>query len=121
MALHLGLIIQEEKCLVLVDRATQRSAKLVQIELLRRLSEVLIGIELGVAEELKQRSVPLVRSGLGRHQNSGPGALTVFSRVFIGEDLEFLDVVDRREDRDTAFIQLVVIVAVEQPVGLLFA
>src|ERR1035438_2329282 len=63
----------------------------------------------------------LVGAGLGRHQNRGPGALSILGRVVVGKDLEFLNVVDGRENSDPAFVELIVIVAVEQPVGALFA
>src|SRR5437762_2418751 len=120
-SLHLGLIIHEEECLIFLDRAAKRTTKLVQVELFRRGSEIASCVELGVAEEFKKRSVKLIAPRFGRDQNRWPGALAVFGGVVVGQDLEFLDGIDVREDRNSAFIQLVVVVAVEQPVGALFA
>src|ERR1700722_5460218 len=58
--LHFGLIVNKEERLVLPNRAAQRTAKLVQIEFFHRGCEVAARIEIGVAEELKQRAVKLV-------------------------------------------------------------
>ena len=57
MPLHLALIVDEEERLVFLDGAAERSAKLVEVELLSGGCEVAAGIELGVAEKLEERSV----------------------------------------------------------------
>ncbi len=62
LALPLGLVVKEEESLVLLDGSADRAAKLVQVEFFLARSEVAAGVERSVAEELKQRSVNLVRS-----------------------------------------------------------
>ncbi len=54
MPLPLGLIVEEEKRLVLPDRTTHCAAELVQIELFPAGGEITAGIEIGVTEELEQ-------------------------------------------------------------------
>src|SRR5579862_548297 len=64
-ALHFRLPIGKEERLILLNRTSQRTAKLIQVELLvwRLISKIVgLGVELGVAEELKQRAVPLIRA-----------------------------------------------------------
>src|ERR1700722_7111253 len=59
----------------------------------------------------------LIASRFGGHQNSGPAARSPFRRIIVGEDLEFLDRVDRRQNRNGSGRQLIVVVAVQQPIG----
>src|ERR1022692_2289514 len=60
-----------------------------------------------------------VRSRLGRYQHGRSRPFPILRRVVVSEDFEFLDGVDRRENRDPAFIQLVVVVTVEEPIRAL--
>src|SRR3954452_17788737 len=62
----------------------------------------------------------LVAPRLGRDQNRWPRALAIFGGVVVGQDLEFLDGIDVGENCNSAFIQLVVVIAIEQPVRTLF-
>ena len=121
MALHLGLIVQEEERLILLDGTAERSAKLVQVEFLHRRGEVAARVEVRIPQEFKQRAVHLVRPALGGDENGGTGALSVLGGVVVFQNLEFLDVVDGREDSNAAFVELVVVVTVEHPVGALLA
>ena len=72
--------------------------------------------KVGVAHELIERAVEVVRSRFRRDQNgrSGPGA--VFGGVGVSENLELLNVVDRGENADAAGRELIIIDAVKQPI-----
>src|SRR5262249_10921041 len=58
VALHLGFVVDKEKCFVFLDRSTQRAAELVEVELLFDGGEIAGRIQLGVAEKFEQRAVP---------------------------------------------------------------
>ena len=73
-------------------------------------------IEVGVTEELEDAPMELIASRFRGHQNRGTAARSPFRRVIVGEHLKFLDRVNRRQDRDSARRQFVVIVAVQQPI-----
>ena len=60
-----------------------------------------------------------VGSGFCGHKHRRTRARAIFRRVVVGENLEFLDGVDGRQDSDSAAGELVVVIAVEQPVGAL--
>jgi len=86
-ALHFGLVVEKKERLVFLNRPAQRTAELVQLELLLGRRDPKIEsfcIESSVAEKLKQRTVKLVRSRFRGHQYCGPGALAVFGRVVVG-------------------------------------
>src|SRR5208282_2158133 len=106
-------------CLVLLKRSTQCPAKLIQIELLFRQCKSALRIEIGIAEELEQRSMQFVRSRLRGYQNRRTCACTVLGRVVIGQNLEFLDSVNRRQDRDAARGQFIIVDTIEQPIRFL--
>ena len=116
MPLHLSLIIGEEESLVFLQRAAQRASELIQIEFLRRGSEEAACVQVCIAEELEQRPVEVIGPRLSRHQNGRTGACPIFRGVVKGQDLEFLDGIDGRENGDAARGQFVVVVAVEQPI-----
>ena len=121
MALHLGLIIDEEERLILLDRAAERSAKLVQVELLHRRGEVALRVEVRVPQEFEQRAVKLVRPDLVVTSTVGTRAFSVFGGVVVGRTLNsWISSMDEK-NCNAAFVELVVVVAVEQPVGALFA
>ncbi len=84
MPLPLTLIVNKEERFVLLDGPTQRASELIQIELLFGRSKIASCVEFGIAKELEQRPVKLVRSGLRRDQNSRAGSRTVLCRVVVG-------------------------------------
>src|SRR5579872_5511039 len=100
MSLHLRLIVDEEERLVLLDWAAERTAELIQVELLAERREIAPRIQFRIAEKFEQRSVILVRSGLRRHQHRGTRASSPLGGVVVLQNLEFLDRVDRRQNRD---------------------
>ena len=55
---------------------------------------------------------------LGGDQHGRTSPLTVFCGVGVCQYFKFLDVVDVRKNSDPARIQLVIVVAVEKPIGI---
>src|ERR1700686_1634753 len=115
-ALHLRLIVKKEESFVLSDRAAQRAAKLIQIKLVSSRSEIVAGIKDGVPKILEQSSVKLVRSRFCCDQNRRTRTLPPLRRVVVGQNLKFLDGIDRRKNRNPAFVELVIIVPVQHPI-----
>ena len=58
----------------------------------------------------------VVRSGFCGHQDGGSGARAVFGGVGVGQDFEFLDVVDLGKDPDSPGSKLIIVDAVKQPI-----
>ena len=76
-------------------------------------------IQFRISEEFKQRTMKLVRTRLRGYQDGWTRARPPLCRVVVGQNLELLDGVNRRQDRDAACSQLVVVIAIEQPVRAL--
>src|SRR5260221_4785946 len=113
------LIIGKKERFVLLQSAAKRTSELIEVELVLRHSKKVLRVELGIPEELEQRSVELVRSRLRRYQHRRTCASTVLSAVVIDQYFEFLDGVDRRQNRDATRGQFVVVDAIEQPICFL--
>ena len=108
--------IDEEKGLVLSDGTANGAAKIVQVELLPRGGEVAVGIERGVAQKFVEGPVKVVGPGFCGDQHGGSGPGTVFGRIGVGQDLEFLNAIDGGENGDTARSEFVIVDAIQQPV-----
>ena len=121
MPLPLRLVIHKEKSLVLPNWPAQRTAKLIEIELLLESRKVALGIQVGVAEILVERPVQLVRSGFRRNQHRRTRARAIFRRVVVSENLKFLNGVNRGQNRNTARSEFGVVVVVDQPARTLLA
>ena len=117
MPLHLVLRIDEEKGLVFPDRAAYRTAPLIQVELLGAGGEEAPRIEARVAEVFEDGAVKLVRPRFGRHKHGRTRAGSVLRGIVIRQNLELLDGIERRQDRNAAGGQFIVVFAIEQPVG----
>src|ERR1700722_3367279 len=94
MPLSLGLVVEQEKRFIFLNWPAKSSAELVQIELLfRRRGTKIVGlcVQLGVAEEFKQRAVILVRSRLSGNQHRRSRARSPLGRIVVSQDLEFVD------------------------------
>jgi len=65
--------------------------------------------------------VELVRPRFGRDQYGRACAGAVLGRVVVGQDFEFLDGINRRQNRDTAGGQLIIVIVIVEPVGTLHA
>ena len=61
----------------------------------------------------------IVGTRLSGYQHRGSRTRAVLRGVVISQDLEFLDGVDGRQNRNAARGQFVVVIAIEQPVGAL--
>ena len=77
----LAFVINEEKCLVLHDRAAERAAELVIAKWILRLAsvvEIIAGIQSVVTEEIKAGAVQAVGAALGDNVDHAARAATVF-------------------------------------------
>src|SRR5581483_6336874 len=96
-AVHLAclLITAEQEEPVLLDRAAQVSTELILVENLSRAAgavpKEIVGVEIGVAEELIRSAMETVRAGLGHHVHVGAGVAAVTGIVGGGLDLEFFE------------------------------
>ena len=116
VALIFLFAIDEEKDLVLANGSADGASKLVQVELFRGGGKVALGIKIGIAHKFKERPVKFVGPGFCGDQHGGSGSRTVFGGVGVGQNLEFLNVIDRGENADTAGSQFVIVDAIQQPV-----
>src|SRR5437867_12554987 len=57
-----------------------------------------------------------VAAGFCRNQHCWTCASTIFRRVVVGKDFEFLDGIDRRYDRNAACGEFVIVVSIENPI-----
>src|SRR5208282_3855199 len=76
-----------------------------------------LGVQRSIAQKLEERAVEVVGAGFGGDQHGGTRAGAVFRGVVVGQHLEFLNVVDRGKSPDSAGRQLVVVHAIQQPIG----
>ena len=72
MKLIFLLTVDEEEGFVFADGSAEGAAKLVQVELFGVVSEVALGIERGVAQELEQAAVKVVVPDLVVTNTVGP-------------------------------------------------
>ena len=77
----------------------QRAAKLVSLERrgADRLIEKVPGIQLVIAQKLKDRAMQLVGARLRDHADLRAGALAVFGRISIADHIEFPDGVNAQQ------------------------
>src|SRR5579863_4613242 len=118
MAVRLRFLlpVDEEKRIFLPDRAAERTTVLIQVEFLWRSREKALRVQRCVAQELKQRTVEIVRTRFRRHKHRWSRTRSVFRRVVVGQNLEFLNRIDPRENSDAARRQFVVVHPIQQPV-----
>jgi hypothetical protein len=115
--LPLTLVVGEKESLVLSNGPTQSSAELVEIELLPAGGKKAARVQLGIAEELEHRAVEVVSARLGGYQHRWTRARAIFRGIVEGQNLEFLDGVNGGQNGDATGGQLIVVVAVKQPIG----
>src|SRR5271156_2776775 len=116
MELILLFAIHKEKELVLQNWSADGASEIIQVELFYGAGKVALRIETRVAHKLVESPVKIVGTGFCRQQHRGSRPGPVLSRVCISQNLELLNVVDRRVNADTASSQLVIIDAIQQPV-----
>ena len=95
-----ALIGEEEKGLVLDDGSAEVAAELVLLQhgpvLTGGVKEEAVGVELIVAEELKESTVELGRAGAGHQYDSGAATAAILGIVEARLDLELLNRFGRR-------------------------
>ena len=90
------LVVAKEECLVLPDRAAERAAELILLELRLRGIEELPRIERVVAKELECRTMKVVSAGTCNHVHHRAAARK-FSTVVADLHLEFPDALEIRK------------------------
>ena len=93
-----ALIIGEKENLVANDRAAKCSAELVLVvsAFLPRWIEVVARIQIGVAQEFEDVSVPLVCAGFGYDVDLRAGIIAVFGIGVVGQNAKFRDGIEVR-------------------------
>src|SRR5215472_13528777 len=122
------LKISEEECAVFYDWSADRSPKLISLERWnwdRGIIEIILRVELAVAQKLIQVPVNRIRSGAGNCVHDAAGGLAVFGGVVAGDDGEFLNCVDTEASaQDTSWGTIRIVIqahAVETIIVLLWA
>src|SRR5207253_7270007 len=83
---------EEEKGLVVLDWTAKGGPELIAMKgRPRQCRSPVIGIEYGVAQELKSRAMKLVAAGLGEHVDDAAGITAILSVVAVGLNPKFLD------------------------------
>jgi hypothetical protein len=111
-----ALVGREEKRAILLNRTTQRAAKLVALDRIATGEEVR-GIQIVIAEKVEERPVEIVGTRLGDHVDDAPDASAVLRIERTGLHAEFLHCVDIRERTGQAGLRLVVVGIVQQVIG----
>src|SRR5581483_4436125 len=105
-----SLVIDKKEGVILFDRSAEGPSELVLTE--RRLTpsgiEVVVGVQLVIAQEFENIAVVLVRAGFDRYIDSSSGAPSEFCGHGIGLHLEFGDRVRRRDNGRVRVIRGVV-------------
>jgi len=89
-ALPGALIVAKNKELVFEDRAADRTAKLVAMDLVGQAGEIVLRVEFATAEKLKSVAVPLAGSGLGDDTHDAARSEPVPRVKVVAKDGEFL-------------------------------
>src|SRR5581483_1893941 len=109
-----ALIVAKEEKFVLDDRPADRSAKLIPAQRQVRAREAVVGIELVVAQILKQRSVKTVGAGLCGSLQQCASDRSKLRVIVAGRDLEFLQRIDIGIDYGNTQDGAVVLGAIQQ-------
>ena len=125
LSLPQSLIAEEEKSMVLPDRAAEVGSKVVALEgrlrkvvseIVGRLIEEVARVEHLVAQEIKPFAVPIVGPGAGRDMNDGSRVASVLGTVSGIVGFEFLDRIDGRLEGNLAVGHVVQVDTVDQEV-----
>ena len=91
-ALTEALVVDEEKCFVFLNRAAERAAENVALEMRdRTLVEKVARVERAIAKEFVNAAVKFVCAGCGDYVHLRARALAVFRAIRICDDGEFAD------------------------------
>ena len=99
-----ALIVDEEEGLILNERASECSAKLILAEYrggVAWVGEVILGVQGSVAQKFEPASVEVVRARLGHDIDLTAAVVSVFRVEVIGDDAEFGNRIQIGNDRRT--------------------
>src|SRR5258708_40160140 len=97
------------------------AAILIQVEFFGLGGEEALGVKRCVAKKFEERAVEAVAAGFGGYQDCWSRTGAKLRRVIVGKHLEFLDGIYGGKDGNATGGQLVVVQAVEEPVGAVSA
>ena len=94
-----AFVVEEVEQLVFLDRAAQATAELILVILrtaqMVAIREEVVGVEVVVTQVFEEQPMHPVGTALCIYRNDSAGTPAVFRRVGIGDDVEFLNHVDR--------------------------
>ena len=110
-----ALIPRKEESLVVNDRTTDSATVLIALDLIvgGGGSEIVLGIEVRIANKLEDIAVEIVGTGLGDDVDDATGILTVLGAVVAGLDAEFLESIGKRKRLIDVGVFIDVIAAIE--------
>src|SRR5262249_39909357 len=112
------LKIREEERFIANDTSADGAAELVLAELGTRdagsIRKEIVRVQLVVAEVLIQATMEGVGAGLGDEVDNRATGAADFGRIVIGVDLDFLNGIDRRPEKNRELLTFVVVHAVDQ-------
>src|ERR1051326_1203755 len=82
-----SFVVSEDEHLVLLDRASYRSAELIPFEWALGRFEETLGIQSAVAQILEDIAMPLVRSGRGHNADLPPSPFSILRAIRVLEDV----------------------------------
>ena len=106
-----ALIAVEEESLVLSNGTAGRSTELIALisGLAPRGGKVIAGVEKLISHKLERAAVILIGSRFRHHDDLAPGTVAVLSRKNSGQQPEFLNGIDGRQERRTIDARIVVV------------
>ena len=118
LGLALTLVSNEEEKTVLQDRTAHGAAELLALQVVSRqallLVEIRVGVEGGVAREIKCAAVQLICARLGNDADDSGAIASVLCRVIAGENAELFDRVGIGIQNHSVAQQIVIHAAIEQ-------
>ena len=116
-ALPGALVVAEDEELIFDDRAAQRSAKLVPMNLVGQAGEVVLRVERTVAIKLENIAMPIIGSGLGDDTHHAAWGEPVARIKVVANHAEFLGRVGIRKWCGSEIIVIDVVCAVQEIQG----
>src|SRR5690348_8943552 len=93
-----AFVVSEQEELILLDRAAQRTAKAVALELRDRpLIEKITRVQRAVAKKIVNRSMQFVGPGSGHDTHLAARTLAVFGAVGVAHHIEFADGINSQQ------------------------
>src|SRR5580692_5715149 len=116
LAIAETFIEAEDERFILFDRPTGRAAKLVLLQRLLAQGEIIVGIQIVVAQELPQCAMELIRTRAGDDVRGRSQRVAELGIRAVRDDAELADGVDRRLEDESTIDAIDVVRAVDEKV-----